>query len=418
MIIKRKKYLDKVLSSIQTQKLVLILWTRQIWKTTLLEMLKEELTWKVYYYSFEDDFFKIDFKDKKDFINYFTLTLWVDFYNEWYFLFDEFQYVKHWEQILKSLYDDKEIKLKFIVTGSWLWTYNEENNWTLVWRWEEIFMYPLDFFEFLEFKGVSSDTLQRENINENISSFIEKYYFEYLTFGWYPNVVISKTKEEKIQELERIISRYIDRDVAYFLKKDDIVDFRKFFIYLSSQIWNLVKKEAIWEFLWLKVWKIEKYLYILEKTLFIYRTYPYFTDKTKELSGQPKMYFADIWVINYLQKSFNFRENDWKIVENFVFNELLKNKKYNSDEIKTYKKITKSEIDFIYDWLDSFVPVEVKSWDKKAIPKIFFSFEETYNKKTSFYVLTSLKENKKDSIENKDLLVIPNWFIWKVFNKN
>jgi predicted AAA+ superfamily ATPase len=54
-------------------------------------------------------------------------------------------------------------------------------------------------------------------------------------------------------------------------------------------------------------------------------------------------------MINYLQKSFDFRENDGKIVENFVFNELQKNKKYNSDEIKTYKKITKSEIDFIYD---------------------------------------------------------------------
>ncbi len=415
MVIKRRKYLDKVLSSIQKQKLVLILWTRQIWKTTLLEMLKEELSWKIYYYSFEDDFFKIDFKDKKDFINYFSLALWVDFYSEWYFLFDEFQYIKSWEQILKSLYDDKEIKLKFIVTWSWLWTYNEENNWTLVWRWEEIFMYPLDFFEFLEFKWVSSDILKIENINENITSFIEKYYAEYLTFWWYPKVVTSQTREEKIAELEKIISRYIDRDIAYFLKKDDVVDFRKFFIYLSSQIWNLVKKEAIWEFLWLKVWKVEKYLYILEKTLLTYRVYPYFTDKTKELSNQPKMYFTDIWMINYLQKSFDFRENDGKIVENFVFNELQKNKKYNSDEIKTYKKITKSEIDFIYDWLEKFVPIEVKSWDKKAIPKIFFSFEEMYGKKTSFYVLTSLKENKKENVGDKVLFKVPNWFVGRLF---
>jgi len=415
MIIKRKKYLDKVLSSIQIEKLVLILWTRQIWKTTLLKMLIGELQWKVYYYSFEDDFFKMDFKDKKDFINYFTLTLGVDFYSEWYFLFDEFQYVKSGEQILKSLYDDQEIKIKCIVTGSWLWTYNEENNGTLVWRWEEIFMYPLDFFEFLEFKRISTDILKIENINENTSAFMEKYYQEYLTFWWYPKVVISKTKEEKIQELEKIISRYIQRDVAYFLKEDDRVDFRKFFIYMSSQIWNLVKKEAIWEFLWLKITKIEKYLYILEKTLFVYRIYPYFTDKTKELSNQPKIYFADIWVINYLQKSFDFRENDGKIVENFVFNELQKNKKYNSDEVKIYKKITKSEIDFIYDWLDIFVPIEVKSGDKKAIPKIFFSFEESYNKKTSFYLLTSLKENKKENIGNKILYKIPNWLIGRMF---
>lgn len=184
---------------------------------------------------------------------------------------------------------------------------------------------------------------------------------------------------------------------------------------MSSQLGNLVKKEAIWEFLWLKVSKVEKYLYILEKTLFIYRSYPYFTDKTKELSNQPKLYFTDVWVINYLQKSFDFRENNGKIVENFVFNELQKNRKYNSDEIKTYKKITKSEIDFIYDWMESFVPIEVKSWDKKVIPKIFFSFEEIYNKKTNFYILTTWKESKQENILEKKLYKIPSWFIWRMF---
>jgi predicted AAA+ superfamily ATPase len=35
-------------------------------------------------------------------------------------------------------------------------------------------------------------------------------------------------------------------------------------------------------------------------------------------------------------------------VENFVYLELLKNKKIFSDEIKTYNKINGSEIDFIY----------------------------------------------------------------------
>jgi predicted AAA+ superfamily ATPase len=69
----------------------------------------------------------MEFKDKQDFINYFSLSLGIDFSADGYFLIDEFQYVKNVEQILKSLYDDKEIKIKFIVTGSGLWTYSDEN---------------------------------------------------------------------------------------------------------------------------------------------------------------------------------------------------------------------------------------------------------------------------------------------------
>lgn len=415
MIYRRTKYLDKIYSSIKSGKLVMLLWTRQVWKTTILEILKKELPWKVYYYSFEDDFFKQEFSDKNDFINYFTISLWVDFYNEGYFLFDEFQYVKNWEKILKSLYDDENVKLKLIVTWSWLWSYSDQNEWTLVWRWDEIYIYPFDFFEFLEFSWIKPSTLKFSNLSEKVINLITPYYKQYLTFWGYPKVVVSKTSEEKIKELEKIVNRYIERDIVYFLWKEELIDFKRFFVYLNSQIWNLVKKEAIWEYLGIKIKQVEKYLYILEKTMFIFRVYPFFKDKSKELSQQPKVYFWDIGVINYLQKSFDFRENDWSIVENFVFNELQKNKIYNSDELKTYKKLNKSEIDFIYDWLDLFLPIEVKSGNKKVIPKIFYSLEGDYNKKTDFYIMTNLDYAYEDKVLDKQIFIIPNWFVSKMF---
>lgn len=414
MIYKRKKYLDKVLKSLEKEKLILLLWTRQVGKTTILEILKQELVWKVYFYSFEDDFSKQEFSSKDDFINYFKLFLWVNFFDEWYFLIDEFQYIKSWEQILKSLYDDKNIKLKFIVTGSWLWTYNDENKWTLVWRWEEIFIYSFDFSEFLEYKWLDISSLKSENLSEIIIEKIKPYYYEYLTFWWYPAVLNANTKNEKILELEKIINRYLERDINFFLSSEELINFKKFFVYLNTQIWNLVKKEAISEYLWIKLKYIEKYLNILEKTMFISRVYPFFKDKSKEYSSLPKFYFSDIWILNFLEKSFDYRENNWKVVENFVFTELLKNRIFNSDEIKVYKKITKSEIDFIYDWLNLFVPIEVKSGNKKSIPKIFDSFENDYKNKTSFYLMTSLNLIKKEKIQEKDLFIIPNWFIWKV----
>ncbi len=408
---RRTKYLDKIYKALKKEKLILLLWTRQVWKTTILETLHKELDWKKYFYSFEDDFYNIEFKNKQEFIDYFSLNLGIDFFSEWYFFIDEFQFVKFWEKILKSLYDDKNIKLKIIVTWSGVWTYSEENKWTLVWRWKEIFIYNFDFEEFLEFKWLNTKSLDLNNLSEVIIKSIEPYYKEYLTFGWYPAVIKIQTKTEKIEELEKIISRYLDRDIAFFLNKKELIDFKKFFSYIYFQVWNLVKKEAIGEFLWIKVKYIEKYLKILEKTMFISRVYPYFSHKSKEYSSLPKIYFSDVWVINFLEKSFNFRENNWKIVENFAFNELQKNKEFNSDEIKIYKKLSKSEIDFIYEWYDRFIPIEIKSGNKKSIPKIFFSFWKDYNDKITSYIVTTNSIFKEDFIENKKIIFIPNYFL-------
>jgi hypothetical protein len=38
-----------------------------------------------------------------------------------------------------------------------------------------------------------------------------------------------------------------------------------------------------------------------------------------------------------------------------------------------------------------------------------------YGKKTSFYVLTSLKENKKENVGDKVLFKVPNWFVGRLF---
>jgi predicted AAA+ superfamily ATPase len=65
------------------------------------------------------------------------------------------------------------------------------------------------------------------------------------------------------------------------------------------------------------------------------------------------------------------------VIENFVFLELLKNNE--NAEIKFYKKKNGTEIDFILEnWNGKIIPIEVKSSNSLAIPKIFYSFEKDY----------------------------------------
>ncbi|MEF2175073.1 MAG: AAA family ATPase, partial [Candidatus Absconditabacteria bacterium] len=90
MQIYRKKYLDKILSKIDTEKLFLLVGARQVGKTTIMEMLKERLesSFKTLYFNLED-IFGIEFNTKNDFINYFLFEYGFDFYKDGIIFLDE-----------------------------------------------------------------------------------------------------------------------------------------------------------------------------------------------------------------------------------------------------------------------------------------------------------------------------------------
>ncbi len=414
-IFRRSKYLDKILSFLEKEKLILLLGPRQVGKTTLLYMLKNEVKDRlVYYYSFEDEFSKLDFLNKQDFINYFTRVLKVDFFKPGLFLLDEIQYVKNNIRLLKALYDDQEIKLQFVVTGSWIWNLKEDSS-SLVGRWVEIFIWWFDFFEFLEYKWLNVSSFSLKDYSSSLAKVFWSYYEEYLTFWGYPAVVVSSSKEEKILNLEKIVKKYIDKDISFMLSWEEIIDFKKFFSYFVSQIWNLVKVESVANFLWIKTKKVKKFLEVLKKTLFIQLCYPFYVDKQKEYSSHPKVYFHDIGILNFLKKNFDYIDF-WIANEHFVANELLKNKIFNSDEIKIYKKISKSEIDFIYDGLTKFIPIETKSNNSLAVPKIFYSFDKMYWNRVSFYVKTTKDILGEKEVNWKKVYFVPNFLIGKILN--
>ncbi|MDR0650718.1 MAG: DUF4143 domain-containing protein [Candidatus Peribacteria bacterium] len=100
-------------------------------------------------------------------------------------------------------------------------------------------------------------------------------------------------------------------------------------------------------------------------------------------------------------------------MENATFLELLKNKTHPHDEIKTYKKLNKSEIDFIYQYNSgTLLPIEIKSGNKMTIPKIFYSFSKKYPQ-TKAYIKTTknISTLKKLGNSTKEVIFSPNWNI-------
>ncbi len=146
----------------------------------------------------------------------------------------------------------------------------------------------------------------------------------------------------------------------------------------------------------------------------IFPVYPYFLDKTKEYSSHPKIYFSDVGILSFLERSYGDKTSNGRTVENFVFWELLKSKQSTYDEIKTYKKLTKSEIDFIYEYTnDTIVPIEVKSGNNRAIPRIFHTIHSDIPH-TEACIQTSFSLYQYQPLEHLDYYQIPNCLIWKV----
>jgi predicted AAA+ superfamily ATPase len=49
-------------------------------------------------------------------------------------------------------------------------------------------------------------------------------------------VVLASSKEEKILELKKIIDRIFEKDFIYFMKTEDLIDFKQFFLYILRNI--------------------------------------------------------------------------------------------------------------------------------------------------------------------------------------
>jgi predicted AAA+ superfamily ATPase len=271
-------------------------------------------------------------------------------------------------------------------------------------------VYPFSFAEFAESRGLVFP--QTVIISPSIQRQFSTLWQEFCTRGGYPAVIFAKSTQEKITELGKILTRLVEKDMAFRLKKQELPAFEKVLQYVVRNICNLLKYEAIAQETGIRKKNAEEYIQFLIKSQILYTVYPFFQDKTKELTTHPKIYLSDIGLMTFLTKNYDLA-NDGRGIENTTFLELLKNKKYPHDEIKTYKKLNNSEIDFIYHYTSGdILPIEIKSGNETTIPKIFYSFNTEYPE-TKGYIKTTKAVSiiKQLGASEKKVVFSPNWNI-------
>ena len=392
----QRQILSHIEKFLFTTDILLLYGARQVGKTSVMKILQEKEQRKTFFFDLEQKkYLTLLNQDQEDFILYLKNQGRKEDENIVVFI-DEIQYLEDPTSFLKYLHDHYP-QIKFIVSWSSTLEIRGKLRNSMVGRMLTFEIYPLNFQEFLVFKGVENlASLVRNPISLEITNQeILPYYQEYLIYGGYPQIALTKTVEEKKIYLKQIVSTYIEKDIRDIGKINEIEKFNKMLIILAEQSGNLLNiSELSSDSVDVARETLKNRLFLLENTFVIRQITPYSNNVRSELVKMPKVFFEDNGIRNALLNTFEITGNG---LETVILNDLSHS--YRFGKIQFYRTKDQKEIDFI---LDS-IPYEVKmAYNGKRLNALDF-FHEKYG---TWGKVIALKKHEKS--------LYPQFYPWEI----
>ena len=401
----KRRVFKKIANHLSNKEISLIIGPRQVGKTVLLKQLQEYLIENkkvnsklIYYFNLDIIQDRKLFEDQTEFIEFIKQK---SVKNKIYIFVDEAQKVKEAGVFFKGVYDSC-LPVKLILTGSSNLEIRSKIHETLTGRKRVFHLLPFSFLEILNYKNI--DLYKLVDSNSKIFDYdkkeIFKIFFEYCIFGGYPQVVLAKEYEEKIEFLREIYTSYIEKDIIGFLRIENENNFNKLVRLLSAQISNLINVAELSSLVSTDRYTINRYLINLEKTFVIYNLKPFYSNPRQELIKATKVYFIDNGLRNLslenLNSSFVSREDKGQLLENAVLKELLLLKYVRNFNLKFWRSKQKAEVDFIIERGLDILPIEVKSnLSSNKLESGFIGFIKRYNPKKALIINLGYQGKRK-----------------------
>ncbi len=372
---KKRTILQTLLQNLENNKILGLIGSRQVGKSSLLYLLishllqAEILAERIFYFNLDALKLHELFTNLPDFIHF----IGGEEAEQKYIFLDEVQRLQTPGLFLKELYDLR-LPLKIFYSGSSQLEIKSKLKEHLVGRARQFEIHRLSFEEYLQFNAPIPRT---------------EALIDMLIYGAYPEVAKEVNTEEKQLCLNDIYQSYVQKDLVEFLKVDNIDAFNKLLILLANRIGSLLNVERLSKELRIPRQQVEKYLTMLESTFIIKRIYPFHKKYSKEIIKTPKLYFLDLGLRNYILNNFNaplLRNDVGSLFENFYLLELLKEDHYGQKKINFWRTTNQTEIDFIVSSGNTVAAIKVK-WQKAVPPKSFKTIT-TYYPEMSTQVVT------------------------------
>ena len=312
-MIKRPSYINEISKFIDVSIVKILAGVRRSGKSTILEMIKEELlsrgisSERIISRKYNE--IELDDMTSKEMYN--DLKEAVSDKGRCYLFLDEIQEVKGWEKVVNTLFEGYNVDI--YITGSNSKLMSSEISTYLSGRYVLIPVYTLSFKEYIVFKGLEDSDKK-------------KSFEEYLQYGGFPIIGVSNfDTRSAYQIVEGIYAAVITRDISKRHKIRDKELFDRVVKYIIENVGKTFSANSIVNFLKsenrkLSVESVYNYLKWLGEAFIIYPCQRYDMQGKSVLKTQEKYYLSDI-AIKYSKMGFNSKMIA-SMLENIVFLEL------------------------------------------------------------------------------------------------
>ncbi|MCF6341263.1 MAG: ATP-binding protein [Bacteroidales bacterium] len=360
-----------------------------------------------YYFDLEDSRFKSLFEKGIDTVIAYLKQKGLAKYDQKTYLFvDEIQYLSNPSSFLKLTHDHHQ-EIKLIVSGSSSFEIKSKFKDTLVGRTVSFELFPLDFEEFLWFKQQKYNLKKRID-NDILIDELNNLYREYVLFGGYPKIVLTKNIKVKEKYLQQIIDTYVKGDIRDLANIRHIDKFNKLLHVLANQTGQLLNVLELANTTKIARQTVEDYLFILQQTYVLKLIHPFSGNIRSELFKTPKIFFYDTGLMNMLSQKYLPGSIDGNVFETAVFSDLIKN--FGQNNINHWRTMDKKEIDFILSTTDDAIPIEVKLNASQLKYTALKYFSQKYNPKHVYCI--SLKGELP-----KRVSLVEQMFPWEIYKK-
>ncbi|MEW6013167.1 MAG: AAA family ATPase [Elusimicrobiota bacterium] len=332
----KDRYLSSFIHKDLNDKMVFIAGPRQVGKTTLARDIMKKYFSKISYFLWDNR------DDRKNIIAY---RFPADYE---LIVFDEIHKYKNWKNHIKGIYDKLKDKYKFIVTGSSRLDIFRKSGDSLQGRYHYYRLHPFSMREIAE----TNQCYNAEVLKELKFFKYNRDYFDILfKFGGFPEPMIKQSEVFLRRWHNEKLERLFREDIRDVEKINDINSMKLLSDILPEKASGILSLNSLRENLSVSHKAVKRWVEILESFYYIFRVYPYLTDKYKSIKKEPKLYLWDWSEV----------EDESKRFENMVASHLLKYVNFLYDnlgykaELNFLRDIEKREVDFL-------VSIDKKTW--------------------------------------------------------
>ena len=361
---------DALYENIGKKPILVLYGARQVGKTTLIKLIMEKFG-KPLYLQGDDpkEAILLEHKSAKELSD---MVFGHDIV-----VIDEAQRIKDIGITLKLIADNvKDVKV--IATGSSSFELANKLSEPLTGRNRKFYLYPLSIKELVLAYG---------------ASLVQKKLEDYLTFGSYPQIVNSGSREEKIILIKELVGDYLFKDLFLFGDIRNSFAFEKLVKLIALRVGSEISYTELAKEVGISRNTVYAYITLLEQAFIIFRLTPMYTNKTKEINKNHKIYFYDVGIRNAVignTDPIDVRPDKGAIFENFFIAEKVKERAYSGRDssIHFWRNRQGAEIDFVEKITSGgqIWAYECKWKDKNSAP---LSFRTAYPN-TRFECITTL----------------------------